>query len=447
MQLQEAGGHHLTRAEKSHSRVFEEPEGQDMSVSAPSESQVDTRVDATPAASPRTPEPEYHLTFVDSPLAPVSLFRQIWQSLHEPKSTIPKQYYRGKVALPATDMRPWILDIPNEIRALFEKPQANVPKEYYRGEVDLPATDMHSWILDLPNQIRGLFEKPKAPSIPITSKPVDVPEIWQDYQPQSGSWMNSLLVHLVGIAVILLPFLVAHITQPPKASAKSTVIDISPYLAELEAAGKKAGGGGGGGDRSPTPASKGVVPRFSKTQITPPLAVIRNPHPILAVVPTLLGPPDLKLPQMNSNMPNWGDPQGVPGPPSNGPGTGGGIGSGEGTGIGPGTGGGLGPGAGGGTGGGIYSVGGGVSAPIPIYKPDPPYSEEARKAKYQGTVVLLIVVDDKGNVTDCRVVRPLGLGLDEKAEETVRTWKFKPALRNMAPVPVRVIVEVSFRLF
>jgi TonB family protein len=167
----------------------------------------------------------------------------------------------------------------------------------------------------------------------------------------------------------------------------------------------------------------------------------------LQVEPTLLGPPELKLPQMASNMPNWGDPQGVLGPPSNGPGTGGGIGSGEGTGIGSGKGGGLGPGEGGGFGGGAYSVGGGVSAPIPIYKPEPAYSEEARKAKYQGTVVLWIVVDAQGSVTDAKVVRPLGLGLDEKALETVRTWKFKPALRNAVPVPVRVIVEVSFRLF
>ena len=123
----------------------------------------------------------------------------------------------------------------------------------------------------------------------------------------------------------------------------------------------------------------------------------------------------------------WGDPNGVVGPASNGPGFGGGIGSGEGGGIGSGKGGGLGPGEGGGVGGGVYSVGGGVSEPIPIYKPDPAYSEEARKAKYQGTVVLWIVVDASGAVTDCRVVKPLGLGLDEKAVETVRTWKFKPA--------------------
>lgn len=418
-----------------------------MSVTATSETQVGTKVGATTTASPREPEPEYRLTFVDSTLPPVSLFRQIWQLLREPKTTVPKEYYRGEVTLPATDMHSWIRDLPYQLKALFEKPKTNIPKEYYRGEVALPATDMHSWVLDLPNQLKALFEKPKPPSIPITSKPVDVPEIWQDYQPQSGSWVNSLLVHLVGIAVILLPFFVAHVIQPVKASSKTDVIDISPYLAELEGTAKKAGGGGGGGDRSPTPASKGAAPRFARQQLAPPLAVIRNPHPILQVEPTLLGAPQLKLPQMAQNMPMWGDPQGVPGPPSNGPGTGGGIGSGEGTGIGSGKGGGLGPGEGGGYGGGVYSVGGGISAPIPIFRPEPPYSEEARKAKYQGTVVLMIVVDAKGDVTDCRVVRPLGLGLDEKAVETVRTWKFKPALRNMVPVPVRVIVEVSFRLF
>jgi len=420
-----------------------------MSVTATSETQVEIKADATPSGSPREPNPEYRLTFVDSTLPAVSLFRQIWQMLHEPKVTVPKEYYRGRATLPATDMRPWILDIPNQLRALFEKPKITASTEaYYRGKATLPATDMRPWILDLPNQLKALFEKPQAPSIPITSHPVDVPEIWQDYQPQSGSWMNSLLVHAVGIAIILLPFFVQHITQPVKASSKpEVVVDISPYLAELEAAGKKAGGGGGGGDRSPTPASKGAAPRFARQQLAPPLAVIRNPHPILQVEPTLLGAPQLKVPQMASNMNVWGDPLGVAGPPSNGPGTGGGIGSGEGTGIGSGKGGGLGPGEGGGLGGGIYSVGGGISPPIAIFKPEPAYSEEARKAKYQGTVVLWIVVDAQGNVTDAKVVKPLGLGLDEKAQETVRTWKFKPALRNGSPVPVRVIVEVTFRLF
>ena len=95
---------------------------------------------------------------------------------------------------------------------------------------------------------------------------------------------------------------------------------------------------------------------------------------------------------------------------------------------------------------GVYSVGNGVSAPVPTYKPNPIYSKEALKAKYEGTVVLWVTVDASGTVTDCRVVKPLGLGLDEKAVETVKTWKFNPATRDGTPVPVRVMVEVSFRL-
>jgi TonB family protein len=95
---------------------------------------------------------------------------------------------------------------------------------------------------------------------------------------------------------------------------------------------------------------------------------------------------------------------------------------------------------------GVYRVGGDVSAPIPIFKPEPEYTEEARNAKYQGTAVLWIVVDATGAVTDCKVLKPLGKGLDERAVETVKTWKFKPAMRNGTPVPVRVMVEVAFRL-
>ncbi|MGD0921919.1 MAG: energy transducer TonB [Terriglobia bacterium] len=361
-----------------------------------------------PAGQSKPAEPVYQLTFVDTPNVFVSAFRQIRDLWREPKITVPQKYYRGEARLPITEMPPW-----------------------YR---------------DLPNLFRTLFEKPKAPSIPVTSKPIEVPEIWQDYQQQPASWVNSVLVHVVVLSALVLPFVIERMLTPVKAATKYSLVDISPYLSQLTGPDEKMGGGGGGGDRSPTPASKGAVPKFAKTQLAPPMAVLPNLDPKLAVQPTLVGPPELKLPQMAMNAP-WGDPQGVAGPASNGPGFGGGIGSGEGTGIGSGRGGGLGPGEGGGFGGGAYSVGGSVTAPIPIYKPEPPYSEEARKAKYQGTVVVLIVVDTLGSVTDARVVKPLGLGLDEKALETVRTWKFKPGMRNGIPVPVRVMIEVSFRLF
>jgi TonB family protein len=84
--------------------------------------------------------------------------------------------------------------------------------------------------------------------------------------------------------------------------------------------------------------------------------------------------------------------------------------------------------------------------PVPVYKPEPEYSEEARKAKFQGTVMLAIVVDTDGKAKEIRVLRPLGMGLDEKAVEAVQKWRFKPGQKDGHPVPVRANVEVSFRL-
>jgi len=94
-----------------------------------------------------------------------------------------------------------------------------------------------------------------------------------------------------------------------------------------------------------------------------------------------------------------------------------------------------------------YAVGGKVTAPIPQFKPEPPYTEKARIAKYSGTVALMLVVDAHGDVSDVKVVRPLSFGLAEQAIRTVRTWQFQPATRDGTPVPVRVLVEVKFRLF
>jgi TonB family protein len=122
------------------------------------------------------------------------------------------------------------------------------------------------------------------------------------------------------------------------------------------------------------------------------------------------------------------------------------MGSGSGGGVGSGKGGGFGPGEGGGVGGGVFRVGGGVSQPTVIYKVDPEYSEEARKAKYSGSVLLAIVVDTEGHARDIHVVKSLGMGLDEKAVEAVEKWKFKPGMKGGQPVNVRATIEVNFRL-
>lgn len=93
----------------------------------------------------------------------------------------------------------------------------------------------------------------------------------------------------------------------------------------------------------------------------------------------------------------------------------------------------------------VYSSGSGFTPPKAISSPDPQYSKEARKAKYQGTLVLTLVVDTDGRATDIRVARPLGMGLNEKAIEAVQTWKFEPGTKDGVPVPSRISVQIAFR--
>jgi TonB family protein len=85
--------------------------------------------------------------------------------------------------------------------------------------------------------------------------------------------------------------------------------------------------------------------------------------------------------------------------------------------------------------------------PTPIYQPPPEYSEEARRAKYQGVVTLVLVVDEKGVPTNIRIVSPMGMGLDEKALECVRKWRFQPAEDEGHPIPMEIAVEVEFHLY
>jgi periplasmic protein TonB len=160
--------------------------------------------------------------------------------------------------------------------------------------------------------------------------------------------------------------------------------------------------------------------------------------------PTLIGPADTQLP--NNNLPVWGDPLAKLGPPSNGPGSGGGIGSGKGGGIGPGSGAGFGPGAGGGIGGGVYRTGGGMIGPVVVHRVDPEYSEEARKARYSGVVIVYMEIDQTGRPRNLKIVKGVGLGLDEKAIEAVSQWRFRPGLKDGSPVVWSGEVECAFHL-
>jgi TonB family protein len=269
---------------------------------------------------------------------------------------------------------------------------------------------------------------------------------WGDFLPDPYSWANSTLIHLFVIAALLLPF--ALRPSKPIPPIRGAIRDYVPLVLTFPHLAGKADsnhGGGGGGDRTPLPPSHGALPQFAQTQFTPPRVSVPRVDPLLPMPPTLLGPPELMMPK--SEMP-FGDPLSHAQFRSQGPGSGDGIGTKHGTGDGPGDGPGYGPGENGGCCDGAFAVGvGGVSAPIPIYSPEPAYSEEARKAKYGGIVMLWIVVDAQGLVRAVKVVKSLGMGLDEEAMKAVSTWRFKAGMRQGVPVPVRAQVEVRFQLF
>ena len=262
------------------------------------------------------------------------------------------------------------------------------------------------------------------------------------YPVHRGNFAISAAIHAALVAIIVTAGL--WMTKQTRLTPHTTSVlltDVSPYV--LPPAIDKSGGGGGGGDRDKLSESKGSLPRFARQQLTPPTIVVRNEQPRLPAEPTVVGPPALSVAPASP----LGNPLSAILQPSNGTGFGGGIGSGSGGGIGSGGGPGVGPGHGGGFGGGVYRVGGGVSAPRAIYDPDPEYSEEARKAKFQGTVLLWVVVGADGRPRDIHVQRPLGMGLDEKAVEAVKQWKFAPSMKDGRPVAVQVNIEVNFRLY
>jgi TonB family protein len=316
-------------------------------------------------------------------------------------------------------------------------------------ELNLLLKDEQSLWESLSQNLNDFFFPKKLPPLVLTSKPVPVKDIWGFYDYKKNGALGSTVLHMAALTLIIVVTILGRrvVKQITKNTEITTLIAPTDDVPPLPPSKTQVGGGGGGGDRDKFQASKGKLPKLAMEQITPPMVVVRNDHPKLAVEPTVVIPPEVKLAAVN--LPNLGDPMShLPsGPPSNGTGAGGGIGSGYGGGVGSGTGPGVGPGEGGGIGGGVFRVGGGVSPPRTLYDPEPEYSEEARKAKYQGVCVLYVEVGADGRPRNIRVVRTLGLGLDEKAMEAVKTWKFEPGMKDGKPVAVAVNIEVTFHLY
>lgn len=267
----------------------------------------------------------------------------------------------------------------------------------------------------------------------------------------------SLAFH-AGFAGLMIFLMLGGMSEEPivEQTKQDVTFLISPPPMFYQGSGRDGGGGGGGGKREPTPPSPGRLPKTSNIQLVPP-----DPKPMEVSSDAFFAEQSVIVPieiPQNQALP-IGD---ITAPPSeiasSGPGSGGGIGTGRGTGIGSGRGPGVGPGGGGGMGGGYgggigsgvgpYIAGtAGIRDPEPIYTPTPNYTEEARRAKIEGIVLIQVVIRRDGSVDNPRVLRGLGYGLDESAVQTIVTkWKFKPGLKDGQPVDVIANIEVTFRL-
>ncbi len=292
---------------------------------------------------------------------------------------------------------------------------------------------VNSWLAKLSWQVEscpvdaaqafgGVMNRVEATSVPFAFQEID----GRGANPLALAW--SLVFQGAIVATL---FLLGTSNVVRTKILQTTLIAPPPVQKPTQ---PRTGHSGGGGQHSPLAPLKGPLPKPTLRVFVPPLVTVE--HPALVMDASLIATPDA-----------WPAPTGVIGNPlgviggAGGPGLHGGIGDGVGVGIG----GSFGSGTGGSSAG-IYSVGNGTTAPVVLSKVDPEYSDEARKAKYSGSVMLSIVVDTDGRATDIRIARSLGMGLDEKAIEAVQKWRFKPGTNKGAAVRVRAQVEVNFRL-
>ena len=298
-------------------------------------------------------------------------------------------------------------------------------------------------------QLREFVFPRELPPLELESKPEPVKDLWGFYNHKKDGVLGSAAVHILITGIIIAGTVTW--TRPKHPPAPRPVValvfpsDIPPLQPGKTLSG---GGGGGGGAHDVLKASVGRLPTRSLQQITPPAVILPVEQPKLAVESTIVIPPEVTLVAFN-HFPDLGDPMSHATMPSNGQGGDGGIGDrGSHGGIGPGVGPGYGPGKGGGTGGDSYHRGQGASDPSVLSQVDPEFSEEARKAKFQGLCILTIIVEADGTPSNIRVRGGLGMGLDEKAIEAVKKWRFRPSMKDGHPVrygPVEV--DVDFHLY
>lgn len=291
--------------------------------------------------------------------------------------------------------------------------------------------------------VHDVFFPVKLPPLELTSKPIPVPDRMAVKANPVAIGISSTIN--IAIVALLLYLGVRQVVKAVSPQMITTSIDVGDYNAPK--AQIKAGGGGGGGDRSIIEANKGKLPKLEKDPITPPQPQTFE-KPKLAEDSAINVQKDIQLPD-DPSMPMIGMHSSANiKMASAGTGSGAGMGSGSGGGLGSGAGNGYGPGQGGNYGGGLEQIGGRVAAPVLVHSVEAEFSDEARRAKYQGVCLVSLIVDAQGNPQNIRVVRTLGMGLDEKAIEAIKQYKFKPAMKDgRTPVPVQITIEVDFRLY
>lgn len=287
------------------------------------------------------------------------------------------------------------------------------------------------------------------------------------WHPQGLPFAASGALHAAIVAILAL------LTAAGAATQSETPREIIQARMVFLALPGPGGGGGGGGLRNPAPPPRALLK--DKSALRSPVPVRREvkspkppepearPAPPPPVEPPVQPPveppppvtkPDPVPPVVAPVVSAASDPRdragvltdAAPEGDSHGSGTGGGTGTGRGTGIGEGDGSGIGPGSGGGTGGGPYRPGSGITPPSLVREVKPAYTEDARRRGIEGDVELEIVVRSDGSVGEVRLLRGLGAGLDQRAADAVRQWRFSPARRFGTPVDVMVEVAVEFRL-
>jgi TonB family protein len=257
---------------------------------------------------------------------------------------------------------------------------------------------------------------------------------------------------LIAVTMFITPF-----GLTPHAATSRVVERADPMRLVFLATPGPGGGGGGGGLQQKAPPPKAL--REGHHTMSSPLPKREPPKPIIAAprppepapaplmaepLPALIAP--IAVAPADTRTRTGALDQTAAQIDSRGAGKGGGMGTGTGTGIGEGSGPGVGRGSGGGTGGGPYRPGSGIEAPRLVREVKADYTEDARRRSLQGDVVLEIVVRSDGAVGDVKLIKGLGAGLDERAIQAVREWRFAPARRLGAPVDVIVEVSVEFKL-